>query len=163
MAETIEKLEFASPEWVIMLREIVEEGLAGQDIAGINFSLCEEFTDPPMHLRQGEEETIGYYVKIEDGDIEVGGHPIDATFKIIGDYAAMREYALRPFTPTKLDSETAALRERMIEEGKLRVVGTRHDWPSPIAQRDLHNRPGAEWPAVISRLDLHNRARVRTL
>jgi hypothetical protein len=57
----------------------------------------------------------------------------------------MREYALRPFLPTNLDPETAALRERMIAEGKMRVDGVR-----------------AEWPDVISRLDLHNEARLRT-
>jgi hypothetical protein len=163
MAETFERFEFASPEWVTMLRGIVEEGLAGQDLTGINFSLCEEFTDPPARLRRGDEATIGYYVRVENGGIEVGDHPIDASFKIIGDYAAMREYALRPFSPTSLDPDTAALRQRMIEEGKLRVVGARPDWGAAISQTDLHNRPGAEWPGVISRLDLHNRARVRTL
>jgi hypothetical protein len=162
MTEPLEKYELASPEWVTMLRGLVEEGLAGEDLAGINFSLCEEFTNPPAHLRRPGSATIGFYVRIEDGEIEVGDHPIDASFKLVGDYAAMREYALRPFSPTNLDSDTAALRQRMIDEGKLLVVGARADWPPATSQLDLHNRPGAEWPAVVSRLDLHNRARVRT-
>jgi hypothetical protein len=162
MAEPLEKYELASPEWVTMLRGLVEEGLAGEDLAGINFTMCEEFTDPPAHLRRPGSATIGFYVRIENGEVVVGDHPIDATFKLVGDYAAMREYALRPFSPTQLDPDTAAMRQRMIEEGKLRVVGARADWPPVTSQRDLHNRAGAEWPAVVSRLDLHNRARVRT-
>ena len=162
MAGTQEKYELASPEWVTMLRQLVEEGLAGEDLTGINFSMCEEFADPPAHLRRPGSATIGFYVRIENGEVEVGDHPIDATFKLVGDYAAMREYALRPFSPRQLDPETVAIRQRMIEEGKLRVVAARADWPAVVSQVDLHNRPGAEWPAAVSRLDLHNRARVRT-
>jgi hypothetical protein len=129
-----------------MVRELVEEGLAGADLAGINFSFCEENTDPPPHLRRPGSDTIGFYVRVENGEIEVGDHPIDgATFKIVGDYAAMRDYALRPFPGANPDPETAALRQRMIADGKMRVHGVR-----------------AEWPAVISDLDLHNRARIRT-
>jgi hypothetical protein len=146
MAQTLEKYEYGCPEWVAMVRGLVEEGLAGEDLAGINFSFCEENTDPPAHLRRPGSDTIGFYVRVEHGEVEVGDHPIDGTtFKIIGDYAAMREYALRPFPGANPDPETAALRQQMIAEGKMRVEGVR-----------------AEWPAVISDLDLHNRARLRT-
>jgi hypothetical protein len=158
LAEPIEKYEMAGPQWVAKLRRVVEEGLAGEDLTGIDFSICEEYTEPPEHLRQPGSATIGIYLRIQNGNFEVGDHPIDATFKIVGDYAAMREYALRPFSPTRLDPETAALRQRMIEDGKMRVLGPRADSP-PTTQLNLHQQPGAEWPAVISRLDLHNRAR----
>lgn len=146
MAEILEKYEYGGPDWVAMVRGLVEEGLAGEDLTGINFSFCEENTDPPPHLRRPGSDTIGFYVRVENGEVEVGDHPVDSTtFKIVGDYAAMREYAMRPFPGANPDPETAALRQRMIEEGKMRVEGVR-----------------SQWPAVISNLDLHNRARVRT-
>jgi hypothetical protein len=146
MAETLKKYEYGSPEWVAMVRGLVEDGLADEDLAGVNFSFCEENTDPPAHMRRPGSDTIGFYVRVENGEVEVGDHPIEGTtFKIVGDYTAMREYALRPFPGANPDPETAALRQRMIAEGKMRVVGVR-----------------AEWPAVISNLDLHNRARLRT-
>jgi hypothetical protein len=146
MAETLKKYEYGSPEWVGMVRGLVEEGLAGEDLAGITFSFCEENTDPPAHLRRPGSDTIGFYVRVENGEVEVGDHPIDGTtFKIVGDYTVMRAYALRPFPGANPDPETAELRQRMIAAGKMRVVGVR-----------------AEWPAVISNLDLHNRARLRT-
>ncbi len=146
MAETMEKYEYGSPEWVAMVRELVEEGLAGEDLAGISFSFCEENTDAPAHLLRPGSDTIGFYVRVDNGEVEVGDQPIDGTtFKIVGDYSAMREYALRPFPGAKPDPDTAALRQRMIVEGKMRVEGVR-----------------ADWPAVISNLDLHNRARLRT-
>jgi hypothetical protein len=146
MTEMPEKYEYGSPKWVAMVRGLVEEGLDGEDLTGINFSFCEENTDPPSHLLRPGSNSIGFYVRVENGEVEVGDYPIDGTcFKIVGDYSAMREYALRPFHGANPDPETAALRQRMIAAGKMRVEGVR-----------------ADWPAVISNLDLHNRARVRT-
>ena len=146
MAETLDKYEYGSREWVAMVRRLVEEGLDGEDLAGINFSFCEENTNPPTHLLLPGSDTIGFYVRVENGEVEVGDHPIEGTtFKIVGDYTAMREYALRPFPGANPDPETAALRQRMIAEGKMRVDGVR-----------------AQWPSVISNLDLHNRARLQT-
>ena len=43
-----------------MVRELVEEGLAGEDFAGISFSFCEENTDVPAHLRRPGSDTIGF-------------------------------------------------------------------------------------------------------
>ncbi len=50
--EVYEKFEFASPEWVDMLRGLISERLAGQDLSGVEFVLCEEYTHPPQHLRR---------------------------------------------------------------------------------------------------------------
>jgi hypothetical protein len=147
MTEALEKYEYGGPEWIAMVRGLVEAGLADQDLAGIDFSFCEENTDPPAHLRGAGSETIGFYVRIANGNVEVGDHPIDGTdFKIVGDWAAMRAYAMRPFPGASPDPETMALRQRMIDDGTMRVEGAR-----------------ADWPAVISDLDLHNEARIRTL
>ena len=45
-----DKFEFAGPEWVDVVRECIEALSCGHDLAGMNVSFCEEFTDPPAHL-----------------------------------------------------------------------------------------------------------------
>ncbi len=40
--QTYEKFEFASPEWVDMLRGLITEGLDGKDLRGIEFTLTGE-------------------------------------------------------------------------------------------------------------------------
>src|SRR5262245_50874246 len=146
MAEALQKYEFSSPEWMKMVRRLVEDGLRGKDISGIDFSMCEEYTDPPEHLRQPGTNSIGFTIRFADGTVELIDEPRDdVDFKLVGDYAALKEYSLRPFDPTNFDPETLAIRQRMMDEGKLRVDGRR-----------------AEWPAVLSDLDLHNEARIRT-
>jgi hypothetical protein len=59
-----EKFEFASPEWVDMLRGQILEGLAGKDLSVIDFTLCEEYTNPPAHLRRPGSASIGFHVRI---------------------------------------------------------------------------------------------------
>ena len=48
-----DKREFASTEWVEAMREVVLGLLGGVDLSGIAFAFCEEYTDPPEHLRTG--------------------------------------------------------------------------------------------------------------
>ncbi len=64
--ETFEKFEFASPEWVHMLRDLIVEGLAGKDLSGIEFTLCKEYTAPPAHLRRPGSDTIGWLTDITE-------------------------------------------------------------------------------------------------
>jgi hypothetical protein len=67
--QTYEKLEFASPEWVDMLRGLIIEGLDGKDLSGLEFTLCEEYTDPPDHLRRAGSSSIGPHIRIADGKV----------------------------------------------------------------------------------------------
>jgi hypothetical protein len=93
--------------------------------------MCEEFTDPPAHLLEPGFTSVGFFLRVENGAYEVGDYPIDGTtFKLIGDYTAMREYALRPFDPTDTDPETVKIRQQTIGEGKMRVDGVRAEWPA---------------------------------
>lgn len=55
----VEKHEFMSTEWVAMAREQITQALTARDLRGIDFTLCEEFTDAPAHLRRDGATTIG--------------------------------------------------------------------------------------------------------
>lgn len=116
--EVYEKFEYASPGWVDVLRDLIVEGLEGQDLSGSDFVLAEEYTDPPEHLRRTGSTSIGLYIRVANGEIEVVDEVIDAadsTKKFICDYEWAKRYAMR-FPDPKL-------REQLMSEGLMRVEG----------------------------------------
>ena len=129
------RYEFMSPGWIEMAKEQIEALVAGQDLAGINFTLCEEFTHPPEALRTGGRATVGFFVRVVDGHVEVGDHPIDgADVKIVSDYADALAVARNPDAP--------AASEQMVEErlaaGRLRIEGDPSRMPPVLAELDIH-------------------------
>jgi hypothetical protein len=50
-----------------MAREQILRALDGKDLRTIRFTLCEEFTNPPEHLRPSGAQSIGFYVRLRDG------------------------------------------------------------------------------------------------
>jgi hypothetical protein len=73
--DSVERFRYMSPAWIEMAREQITKVLAGTDLGGINFTLCEEFTSPPEDLRPEGASTIGFFVRIRDGGVEVGDQP----------------------------------------------------------------------------------------
>jgi ketosteroid isomerase-like protein len=113
-----EKLEFASPDWVDMLRNLILEGLAGQDLSGADFVLCEEYTNPPAHLRRPGLDSIGFHIRVASGEIQVINQVIDGsrtTKKLVCDYERAKSYAMRYPDPK--------LRDQLMAEGLMRVEG----------------------------------------
>ena len=53
--EVYDKFEFASPEWIDMLRGLIVDGLAGRDISEANFGLrgVHQFAGAPSAGRVG--------------------------------------------------------------------------------------------------------------
>jgi hypothetical protein len=140
--EVFEKFEFASPEWVDELRVQILKGLAGKDLSGIEFTLCEEYTNPPAHLRQPGAATIGLYVRIANGEVEVVNEVIDvATKKMVCDYEWAKRYAMRFPDPE--------LRERLMAEGSMRVEGENEMSNLPAVWLELDTtslmRPRTAW------------------
>jgi hypothetical protein len=140
--EEYEKFEFASPEWVDMLRDLIVDGLAGKDLSGIDFTVCEEYTNPPAHLQRPGSATIGFYVHIANGDIEVVDHVIEgATKKLVCDYGWAKRYAMR-FPDPKL-------RKQLIAEGTMRVEGENEMSNLPAVWLELDTtsliRPRTAW------------------
>ena len=101
----MEKYGFMSPGWIKMAQEQISRVLAGEDLRGIDFTLCEEFTGAPENLRREGAATIGFFVRVESGRVEVGDHPTeDADLKIVSDYEDALAIARDPDAPVAQQS-----------------------------------------------------------
>jgi hypothetical protein len=124
-----------SPAWIKMAQEQIGRVLAGEDLRGIDFTLCEEFTGAPNDLRRDGAATIGFFVRVEDGRVEVGDHPIaDADFKVVSDYEDSLAIARDPDAPVAQQS----MMEARLTEGRVKIVGNPTDVPAILAGLDIH-------------------------
>jgi hypothetical protein len=129
------KFEFMSPEWIAMAREKITRALAGKDLGQTRFTLCEEFTNPPEHLRREGADTIGFYLRVGDALVEVGDRPTDdADCTIISDYAEALSIARDPEAP---GADPAAMAER-IADGRLEIIGDPSAAPAVLRELDIH-------------------------
>jgi hypothetical protein len=131
----MEKHEFMSPGWIAMARAQITRALAAADLRGLDFTLCEEFTDPPAHLRPEGAATIGFCVRIAGGAVEVGDRPRDdVDLRLVSDYAEARAIA----RTTGARAADPAVVQQRISAGKLRVIGDPAAAPPALAAVDLH-------------------------
>jgi ketosteroid isomerase-like protein len=116
--EVYEKFEYASPEWVDMLRGLIVEAIAGKDLSGVEFVLCEEYTNPPEHLRRPGSDSIGLCIRVTHGELHVTSEIIaaaQATKKMVCDYEWVKRYAMRYPDPK--------LRDQLMAEGLMQIEG----------------------------------------
>lgn len=140
---SMEKVEFLSPEWMQLLRAIVIEGLAGKDLSGIEYSLCEVYKNVPAHLRRGAGPDIAFFVRIHAGKIEFGDHALaDATFSVVADHASMAPWVCLTHAETKERAgvEATVLMGRMIADGQMQVAGDLSARPACLAALNLHDQ-----------------------
>jgi len=131
----VEKFRFMSPAWIEMAREQITKVLAEADLHGINFTLCEEFTGPPDDLRREGANTIGFFVRVADGRVEVGDQATDdADVRIVSDYEDALVIARDPDAPA---AQQSAMEER-VAQGRLKIVGNPTDVPAVVAGLDIH-------------------------
>jgi hypothetical protein len=131
----VEKFRFMSPAWIEMAREQITKVLAEADLEGINFTLCEEFTGPPDDLRREGASTIGFFVRLVDGRVEVGDQAIDdADVRIVSDYEDALVIARDPDAPAAQQS----VMEERVAQGRLKIVGNPTDVPAILAGLDIH-------------------------
>ena len=129
------KLEFMSPAWIEMASGEITSAFQGKDLSGASFTLCEEFTNPPAHLRRGDAETIGFCISLHDGQIEVGDHPReDADCTIVSEYAEALAVARNPEMAA---ADPKAVQERLAS-GRLRILGNPGGMPAVLGQVDVH-------------------------
>lgn len=135
------KLEFCSARWIEALRRIIYGEIDNTLLAGLEYSQCEEFTNPPVHLRRDGASTIGYSILIADGRVHVIDRPLaDVSFHVVGDYALMAEVARTPFGAAGLPPQVAARLERAVDEGTVRIAGERSGFPAALDRLGLHDR-----------------------
>lgn len=127
--------EFVGPAWIGMARERITAALAGEDLDGVTFSLCEEFTDPPSHLRRPGAGTIGFCLRIAGGRVEVDDRPgTDVDLRVVSDYADALAVARDPDAAAADPAEA----ERRMRAGRLAVHGDPSRMPPALAALDLH-------------------------
>ena len=118
-----------------MAREQILRAVDGKDLGTIRFTLCEEFTNPPEHLRPSGAQTIGFYVRLGDGKVEVGDQPInDADCTIISDYADALTIARDPEAAA---AEPAMMAEHMAA-GRLKIIGNPSAAPAVLTELNIH-------------------------
>jgi hypothetical protein len=141
-----EKVEFASREWVIALRRIIEESVTDDDLAGVEFSMSEEFTDPPARLVREGSSSIGWQLRVRDGKAEViDGPASDVDIHIVADYAFIVPEARR-IVGDQSPEDRAAHMATLLSSGKFRIEGS-----------GLGNAP-----AFLERINLHDKLAVIT-
>jgi hypothetical protein len=129
--------EFMSPSWVAMARREITEVLAEQDLDVEPFTLSEEFTDPPSHLRSRSDpaSAIGFWIRVGRGEVEVGGGPAPgADLRIISDYDDAVVLARDPDAASADPAEA----ERRVAEERLRIEGDPSQAPPALLQLDIH-------------------------
>lgn len=130
----METFTFMSPAWIDMAREQITNALSGADLTDVNFSLCEEFTNPPDELRR-DADTIGFVVRVVDGRVEVDGEPTeDCDVRVVSDYDDALAIARDPDAPVAQPN----MIEKRIAQGRLQIVGNPADAPAVLAELDIH-------------------------
>lgn len=129
------RFEFMSPEWIAMAREQIAKALANADLSGIRFTLCEEFKNPPAHLRRAGRDTIGFCVRVQDGAVQVDDRlEGDADVTVTSDYADALAIAR---DPEAASADPTAMAER-VADGRVTVGGDPSSAPPVLQQLDIH-------------------------
>lgn len=93
-----EKYEFCSKKWVAFANEYLQGAAVGEDLSGISVTFNEVFTDAPSHLDPDDEGRIGWYLRVEDGKVEVERGILDqADLTITVDYKTVLPLARMVF------------------------------------------------------------------
>ncbi|MFV0306332.1 MAG: hypothetical protein ACK5OX_01135 [Desertimonas sp.] len=115
---------FASPGWLEALRTIYLQTVAGADLDGVEYSMCEVFHDVPLDVHP--DTTVAWHVRISNGTVQWSlGEIDDAMFKIVGSWAAVEPLARA--TPLSDPAVAAELQDRLaarIADGSVRVEGS---------------------------------------
>jgi hypothetical protein len=138
-------VEFGSVEWVDLIRSIVTSRISAAALEGVTFSLSEEFTSPPAHLVRHGSPSIGWHLKIADGQISVADVPLDrADVAIVADYATVLPLARLHLHGEEPPPEVAAALRDAAAAGKFRQQGSLDDEPDCLKRINLHDALAAE-------------------
>jgi hypothetical protein len=147
MAQPQETFEFLSPEWLAAVQRIAERLLGKLDAAGVDFTVSEELTAPPAGRARTAAGTLGWFLRIRNGVVQVGDQPLeDADMRVVADYDTHHDLSRRVWAGDPEAMATSGrLREEATKEGRLRTEGGIAQAPDVVRQlvADLHD-PVAE-------------------
>src|SRR5262245_58760423 len=96
MAQPQETFECLSPEWLAAVQRIAERLLGKLDAAGLDFTVGEELTDPPAGRARTSAGTLGWFLRIRDGVLQVGDQPLaTADVRVVADYDTHHDLSRR--------------------------------------------------------------------
>lgn len=124
-------VQFASPEWVALLRITLRElhAQARPFLTGVDFSIRELFTDVPP-----DRSTCVWAAHITADCVEFLEGPVRADYEVVGDYEAVLPGAKLIYegaTDADLDAQTAH-RRTMTEAGRISTTGDIAAAPRPV-------------------------------
>ncbi|XOV86357.1 MAG: hypothetical protein ACFHX7_15485 [Pseudomonadota bacterium] len=133
--------EFCSDDWVKATRHYVTTAARGADLSGLKVSFNEVFTSAPSHLGANEDGLIGWFIRVEDGAIEVGKGILDqADLRITADYDTVVPLARTVFEG---DAKAAAAAQQTIAaataDGRFRREGDESAMASLTFLAGLHD------------------------
>lgn len=114
------RYELGSVEWVGALRDYLTAKLGDGPFEG-SASMSFETTDPPTHLLRGGQETVGWFLRLRDGRLEVGDRALpDADVRLVIDYETQaRSFRIQD------PAEYAANLQRLNASGAVKSTGDR--------------------------------------
>ncbi|HVY85451.1 MAG TPA: hypothetical protein VG943_09985 [Caulobacterales bacterium] len=132
----VQKVEFASPEWLQTLRGMIERYMALAP-ADLELSICEVFTDVPKHLDKNGDGVIAWHCRIRGGKLDFRDGAIDdADIKTVTDYAFILPFARMKIEPGNM-AEYQAMQAEGAKAGLVKHEGDRAKVPP--AFYGMHN------------------------
>ncbi len=139
MSQTV---EFASPAWRALVREMIQEAHDANPAAyaDTDFAFYEVFLDAPAHLGPGPDGAITWSVTARGGSLTFGTERLaEPTGANECDYAAIAPFSLEVFGEDPAHAaEVASQIDRLVAAGKVKIVGTRAEPPGFMD--GLHDR-----------------------
>ncbi|MEM7016626.1 MAG: hypothetical protein AAF512_04710 [Pseudomonadota bacterium] len=121
-----EKYEFCSQAWVDFARSYLTGAAEGQDLSGLDMTFNEVFTDVPAHIAlEGQAGRTGWYIKIQNGKLEVERGILDNPRLLITvDYETVLPLARMNFKENpELMTEAGKIMEQATADGKFKREG----------------------------------------
>ncbi len=84
------RFEFCSEPWVAVANAYLRDSAKGVDLAGIEYTFSEVFTNAPAHLNPDASGRVGWYFRISNNSVEAKcGIPETADASVEADYESI--------------------------------------------------------------------------
>jgi len=131
------KFEFASPEWIAALRQLLDI-YAKKVGPGLDLSICEIFTDVPKHLDKSGDGVIAWHCRIKNGHVHFEETAIpEADVHTRANYDFIVPIARRVYSPEIMEEVNAYIAKGSAE-GKMTSTGVDRS-KVPPAFMEMHN------------------------
>ena len=132
----MDKIEFASPQWIAALRELLDKYTAKEP--DLELSICEVFTGVPKHLDKHGDGTIAWHCRIKEGKVHFEETAIaEADVRSESDYTFIVPIARRVYAPEVM-AEVEAYMAKGAADGRTKSTSKNRD-KVPASFTGMHN------------------------